>query len=172
MVHDDLASVPMFALPQPYSFEGYRAGREDDWLRIHERADQFNAFTPFVFADQFRKHWDLLPELQFYVLNAQREPIGTATAWVDERTAYSGRVHWIATLPEYQNLGLGKALLSQVCSTLLEKGHRQGSLSTSTARVSAISLYLKFGFVPLIQSESDEISWSIFKRDSGIHVLL
>lgn len=168
MVHDDLAAAPVFHLPQNFSMETYRAGREADWLNIHEQSDQFNAFTPFVFRDQFGDDDSRLSRCQIYLLNSSGEAIGTATAWINERTAYSGRIHWVAILPQWQGQGLAKPLLSQVCQKLLEQGHTKSCLSTSTARVAAISLYLKFGFRPSIKSECDEMNWQNFRKTSGI----
>jgi GNAT superfamily N-acetyltransferase len=164
MIHENLAETPMFECPPPYRIELYKSGRESDWLRIHEIADEFNVFTPFVFTDQFGSNKDLLADQQFYLLDQGGEPVGTATAWTDTRGTYCGRVHWVAILPEHQGRGLAKPLLSIVCRKLLEMGHSKGCLSTSTARVAAINLYLKFGFQPLIQSDEDEVAWSTFER--------
>lgn len=168
MIHEKLADTPVFECPPPFAIQFYKPGREDDWLKIHEQSDQLNIFTPFVFADQFGRDKDSLKNGQFYLVNRDGEPIGTATAWADSRTAYSGRVHWVAVMPEYQGQGLAKPLLSTVCQKLLMMGHSKGCLSTSTARIAAINLYLKFGFRPLIQSEEDQISWCRFERAAGI----
>jgi GNAT superfamily N-acetyltransferase len=168
MVHEKLADTPVFACPEPYKFEFYKAGREQDWLRIHQLSDQWNVFTPLVFADQFGKGKKLLKTCQYYLIDSGGVPIGTATAWKDARTEYSGRVHWVAILPEFQGKGLAKPLLSTVCQNLLAAGHTKGCLSTTTARVPAINLYLKFGFHPLIQSEEDALNWFQFERETGI----
>ncbi len=168
MIHEKLAETPILEFPSPFSTQVYKPGREEDWLRIHEQSDQLNIFTPFVFADQFGRDIELLKSCQFYLVNRDGEPIGTATAWTDLRTAYSGRVHWVAILPQYQGQGLSKPLLSAVCQKLLTMGHSKGCLSTSTARIAAINLYLKFGFRPLIQSDEDEISWRRFEQQAGI----
>jgi len=168
MIHEKLADMPVFECPPPFAIQSYKPGREEDWLKIHQQSDQLNIFTPFVFADQFGRDISLLRDSQFYLVNQDGEPIGTATAWTDLRTAYSGRVHWVAILPQYQGQGLAKPLLSAVCRKLLAMGHSKGCLSTSTARIAAINLYLKFGFRPLIQSEEDEINWRRFERQAGI----
>jgi GNAT superfamily N-acetyltransferase len=167
MIHDNLEQTPTFDCPEPYRILPYRSGWEDDWLRIHERSDQLNVFTPFVFVDQFGRDSSLLADRQFYLVDAESMPVGTATAWVETRGAHTGRVHWVAILPEHQGKGLAKPLLTTVCQKLLSLGHRKGCLSTSTARIPAISLYLRFGFRPLIQSDEDELSWSIFERHCG-----
>jgi predicted GNAT family acetyltransferase len=168
MIHENLAAAPVFACPDAFKFEFYRPGREEDWLEIHKLSDQFNVFTPFVFTDQFGKDTELLGQRQLFLLNADGKAIGTATAWDDPCTKYSGRVHWVALLPEYHGKGLGNSLLSAVCQKLIATGHEKGCLSTSTARLAAIKLYLKFGFRPLIQSEEDALSWLLFERKTGV----
>ncbi|RTL41791.1 MAG: GNAT family N-acetyltransferase [Candidatus Melainabacteria bacterium] len=170
MVHEDLLQAPVFDLPQPYSMRLFEPGYEQVWLRIHERSDQHNVFTPFVFVDQFGRDFNLLSERQYYLLDGDAEPVGTATAWDERRGLHSGRVHWLAIVPEHQGRGLSKALLSAVCRKLVLVGHRKGCLSTSTARLAAICLYLQFGFRPLIQSDEDEVAWSQFENQSGIRL--
>lgn len=170
MIHEDLLATPVFDLPQPYSIVLYKPGYEQSWLRIHERSDQHNVFTPFVFVDQFGRDLKSLAERQYYLLDGDDEPVGTATAWDEQRGSYSGRVHWLAIMPEHQGRGLSKALLSTVCQKLLMMGHRKGCLSTSTARLAAICLYLQFGFRPLIRSDEDEVAWSSFENKSGLRL--
>lgn len=168
MIHESLVDTPIFPLPLAgFNIETYRPGREQDWLRIHELADRFNIFTPFVFNDQFGQNESKLTSSQFYLVNPDGKPVGTATAWTKDSTTYSGMVHWVAILPEYQGKGLSKPLLTAVCQKLVADGHSKGCLSTSTARIAAISLYLQFGFRPLIQSDQDEVSWLEFEEHSG-----
>lgn len=169
MSHENLADTPIFVCPKPFAIELYKDGREKDWLKIHKLSDQFNVFTPLVYTDQFGKDKKALMKSQYYLLNSTKAAIGTGTAWPD-RTAYSGRVHWLAILPQYHGQGLSKPLLSTVCQNLLKAGHTKGCLSTSTARVPAINLYLKFGFRPLILHEEDALNWHEFGRETGIKI--
>jgi GNAT superfamily N-acetyltransferase len=75
------------------------------------------------------------------------------------RSARWGRVHWMAITPQFQGRGLGKTLLSAICQRLRELGHERAYLTTSSARVQAVGLYLKFGFEPLIRNIEDESLW-------------
>jgi GNAT superfamily N-acetyltransferase len=58
-----------------------------------------------------------------------------------------------------QGRGLAKPLMSIVCRRLRELGHERAYLTTSTARIPAINLYLKFGFRPEIRDEEDRRAW-------------
>src|SRR5207248_4802613 len=99
----------------------------------------------------------LLVERQCYLLNAFGQAIGTGTAWFNDNFEGKsfGRVHWLAILPEFQGRGLGKPLLTAICSRLRDLGHERAYLTTSTQRIPAIRLYLRFGFVPLIRDEPE-----------------
>ena len=148
MLRKTLEDIPAFPLPFGYSCRGYRTGDEEDWVRIHLAADHFNTLTPRLFRQQFGSDVGLLAQRQFYLLGEGGSPVGTGTAWFPLRyeRARAGRVHWVAIVPECQGIGLGKALMTLICQRLRELGHHQAYLFTSSERVSAIRLYLRFGF--------------------------
>jgi len=149
MVREDLENIPQFDLPDGYALHWYQPGDEEHWVCIQRQADQFNAITSALFNQQFGTDFKLLEQRQCYLLNPRKEFIGTATAWFDDNfeEAPIGRVHWVALLPDFHGRGLSKPLMTAVCRRLRELGHRRVYLRTSSARVAAIALYLRFGFV-------------------------
>jgi GNAT superfamily N-acetyltransferase len=165
MYHRSLAQTPIFACPEGFAIQPYKRGRELDWLRIHRDADLYNSFADSMFVEQFGTSEALLIERQFYLVRQGDTAVGTASAWFnkDDRRA---RVHWVAIETEFHGLGLAKPLLSAVCQKLLALGHADAVLSTSTARVAAINLYLKFGFEPLIITDADQGAWTDFELNS------
>lgn len=149
MMRETLEDLPEFALPAPYTLRWYQPGDEVDWVAIHNAADPANAYSLEKYAREFEANRDLLALRQAYLCNGEGKPVGTASAWfyeVDQKEV--GLVHWIAIHPANQGKGLANPLLALICHRLRELGHKQGYLNTSTARIPAISLYLKFGFVP------------------------
>jgi len=161
MARDNLESIPEFALPQSYSLRWYEPGDEAVWMRIQLRADTLNQITAELFEQQFGSDNALLAMRQCYLMNAEGAEIGTATAWFknDFEGRNFGRVHWVAIVPEYQGRGLAKPLMTAICRRLCELGHARAYLSTSSARVKAIRLYLRFGFKPLIRSVEEREVW-------------
>jgi len=181
MTRPNLDHVPEFALPPGFALRWYQAGDETHWLRIHLAADRCNEITPDLFQKQFgleagrgfqpgsaceprsglKSAVQELTQRQSYLLAASGEAIGTGTAWFEKdfEGGRWGRVHWMAIMPEFQGRGLGKALLSAICGRLRELRHERVYLTTSTARLPAISLYLKFGFQPWIQTAGDDRVW-------------
>jgi len=162
--------LPEFALPRGFSLRRYQPGDEAQWIRIHLAADRFNQITPKLFREQFGADKQLLSPRQCYLLAPTSEVIGTGTAWFNDNFEGGrwGRVHWMAIAPEFQGRGLGKALLSAVCHRLRDLGHERAYLTTSTARVPAIKMYLQFGFEPFIKNDRDKQAWRDFQRPDGI----
>src|SRR5262249_16871751 len=143
----------------------YQHGDEETWRRIQLAADRFNRIPPELFAEQFGFDADRLSQRQAYLSTERGEPIGTGTAWFNEdfQGRRVGRIHWVALVPEWQGQSLSKPLMSAVCGRLRELGHERAYLSTSSARLPAIQLYRRFGFVPLIENEQQAAVWERLK---------
>lgn len=161
MIRATLANLPEFSLPASYTIRWYQPGDEVHWLRIHLEADEYNHITPALFEREFGTDPILLAARQAYLCDRQGKPIGTASAWFKDnyKGQSYGRVHWVAILPAMQGRGLAKPLMSAVCRRLRELGHERAYLDTSAARLPAINLYLKFGFVPEIRGQEDLRAW-------------
>ncbi len=144
MQRPHLENWPQYALPAGFSIRAYQSGDAQHWQSIHERADEFNQFDESTFATWFGDDETVLCVRQKYLIAPDGEVIGTATAWFDD--AETGRVHWVAIVPEYQGRGLARPLLSVIGQTLRELGHSRAVLTTSRQRPVALALYEKFGF--------------------------
>ena len=161
MIRQNLEHLPEFELPAGFSLRRYQLGDEENWLQIHLAADRLQPITPDLFAREFGSDDALLSQRQYYLLAPDSRPIGTASAWFkdDFEGRRFGRVHWVAIVPEFQGRGLAKPLMFAVCRRLQELGHDCAYLSTSTARLQAIRLYLRFGFAPFIKTQEDAEAW-------------
>jgi GNAT superfamily N-acetyltransferase len=166
MVRPDLDGLPRHDLPSGCSLRRYAPGDERDWVRINAAADRYNAITMELFRREFGYDPELLGRRVFFLAAAGGSTIGTAAAWFDDRDPPrpDGRVHWVAIHPDHQGRGLAKPLLAQACCALRELGHRSAYLTTSTARTRAITLYLRFGFVPEIAGPAEAAAWEALTR--------
>ena len=142
--------VPRFALPPGFAFSFFQPGDEKSWAKIEasvlEFSDELDALM------YFQK--DYLPfalELErrcLFVENPEGEKIATSSAWWN----YTGQrrdpwLHWVAVEPRYQNLGLGKALISKITQVMVEiEGDRDFYLHTQTWSHKAIKIYEKMGY--------------------------
>src|SRR5262245_12042925 len=154
MVRENWDRLPDFSLPAGYSVRWYQSGDERHWVEIHVAADTHNFITPELFEREFGGAKDALKDRQCFLCDANERVIGTATAWFNDNFngCSSGRVHWVAIVPEQQGRGLAKPLMTVVCRRLENLGHTRAYLTTSSARIAAINLYCAFGFLPMIRS--------------------
>ena len=161
MIRENLDNIPSYVMPNSYTIRLYKPGDEEAWLRIEREAEKHFPITDDLFDDQFSSSPELLGERQFYICNGDGKEIGTATAWFnnDHNGSVYGLVHWVAIVPDEHGKGLGNPLMTAVCNRLKESGYKRAYLNTSTVRIPAISLYLKFGFVPEIRNDRDRQVW-------------
>jgi GNAT superfamily N-acetyltransferase len=160
MIREHLDDTPDEDLPNGYSIRWYQPGDEKSWYQIHLLADKYTKVTADLYEKEFGRDTRMLAERQCFLVDSRDYPIGTATAWFgdhDEKT--TGRIHWVAIVPAEQGKGLANPLLATVCNRLKELGHSKAYLTTQTVRIPAINLYLKFGFIPLADSERDRQIW-------------
>lgn len=161
MIRGNLEGIPQHTLPGGYSFRWYRHGDREVWVRIHELAERYTPTTAEVYDAQFEKNEIELARRQAFLLDANGNEIGTATAWFhdDYHGQQWGRIHWVAIVPEHQGKGLARPLLTTVCNRLVELDHKRAYLVTGTVRLPAINLYLSYGFEPEIQTVEDRRVW-------------
>jgi GNAT superfamily N-acetyltransferase len=161
LVRPNLELLPDVSFPPGYSLRWFRAGDAAHWLRIHHDADPFNEISPELFTRQFGTDLRWLEQCQCFVQDSIGRVIGTGTAWPETgREGGSwGRVYWLAILRQFQGRGLGKPLLAAVCQRLREQGYTRACVITSTGRLPAVGLYLRFGFQPQIRGVGDQIVW-------------
>lgn len=160
MIRQNLDDIPHYKLPVGFTLRAYQPGDEAAWLSIHLEADKHNVITVDTYSEQFGADSQTLAERQFYLCDDAGQAIGTATAWFNTyRGEIYGRVHWVAIVPAMQGRGLARPLLSAVCQRMRELGHRRAYLTTESARLPAINLYLRYGFTPDIRSEQEAQVW-------------
>jgi ribosomal protein S18 acetylase RimI-like enzyme len=150
MIRENLEDIPSCPLPEPFSVRWFEQGDEAAWLNIQNQCDPRAPFPLSLFERVYGNNPAALAQRMCFVLDREKKPIGTATAWFDEhfRGELWGRIDWVAVLPEFQGRGLGNSLLSLTCERLRSLGHQRAYLKTYTDRVVAIHLYKKFGFAP------------------------
>jgi GNAT superfamily N-acetyltransferase len=161
MIRDSLDDIPNYPLPPGYSTRWHQPGDERLWVDVQSRAEEYLEITHELFVEQFGSNPWPLAERQCFLCDARREAIGTATAWFDDDYCGQpyGQLHWVAIVPEAQGRGLAKPLLSLVLNRMAELGHTRCYLGTSTARIPAVNLYCKFGFVPHVRNADDLAVW-------------
>jgi GNAT superfamily N-acetyltransferase len=168
MVREGLEDLPVFELPPGYSIRSHREGDQAVWTDIHLAAEKRIEVTAGLFADEFGGDAEQLRRRQLFLCDPGGAAVGTGTAWHGRyRGTEMGRVHWMAVVPGQQGRGLSRPLLAAVCSRLRELGHRRAFLTTSTGRLAALRLYLRFGFRADPTDEPQRAAWEAVRRRLG-----
>jgi Acetyltransferases len=153
MVRRDLSDLPEAPLLPGFAFRPFAPGDEGVWTEIIRQSEQFFIVRDDLYAGQFGQDPEGARERIVFIRDeATGADVATIAAWYgeerhDDRAGW-GRIHWVAVRPAYQGRGLGKAMLAYALRRLVDLGHHNAFLVTSTGRLPALRLYLNFGFVP------------------------
>ncbi len=148
----DIAAVPEPALPEGYCILLYESGDAEHWARLMAEVMEFDdegAGLAF-FRRDFMPEEAALRERLAFIVAPDGAPVATSMAWwLEEGGCRYGRLHWVCTRPDHQNLGLGRAIISWGMrrTAELEPG-LDVYLDTQTWSHKAIGLYLRLGFRP------------------------
>ena len=144
------AYIPEVNLPEGYVFKLYTDGDEKGWAEIMVSVGEFDTYEEALecFNNDYVPNKDELARRCLFIQSANGELIGTLTNWWNyTQDRRDPSIHWVGVKPEYQGLGLGKALVYEGMRRMIElEGDRDFFLHTQTWSYKAISIYLKAGY--------------------------
>ena len=144
-----VTSTPEATLPEGFSFRLFNKAEDAaHWARIEASVLEFDNEDEAeqYFTDEFIPHIDELKRRCIFIQNKDGQPIATAMGWYSD-CKIPNRLHWVAVCPEYQGLGLGKAVSQKainVCAAILPDEPMW--LRTQTHSHRAVLMYHKLGF--------------------------
>ena len=106
-------------------------------------AQEYEPFMTDFFHTTYGSKEDLFFEATKFVCDKEDRPIATCALWKAYDEFYS--IHWFKVLPEYEGLGIGRALLSIIMKDLPAE-YYPIYLHTQPGSYRAIKLYSDFGF--------------------------
>ena len=137
-------------LPSGFYFRNCRRDELEVWKgmlldfpHMQETRDEYMQIMTDYYEKVYAKRAGLFFEKCLLVCNADDKPVGRGFIW----KAYDefNTVHWYKVLKEYENRGIGRAIL-----TVIMKGLREDDypvfLHTHPSSFRAIKLYSDFGF--------------------------
>lgn len=176
MYRPHMNDIPVAHLPEGFTFRPFRLSEQghaedaDRWVTVQAIAEAGMAeITRKTFEDDFRGTEAFLPDRSWFVVNDDGKEVASITAWwwdTPPDCALEGRVgliHWVATLPECQGRGIGKAMMTKAVQRLAQD-YPVAYLNTSTARLPAIRLYLNYGFLPDMKKQRAEEAWAAVRE--------
>lgn len=147
----DLPPIAAPTLPDGHRYRMYAPGAAADWADIQSAVDEFDTREQALahFEREFLPHEAELARRMVFIEDADGRAVADATAWWGD-DAQMGRfamLHWVATRPDAQGRGLGRAV-TEIALSLFPDVGPQGDiwLTTQTWSHVAIGLYLSLGF--------------------------
>ena len=146
------------SLPDGYSFRLCRRDELDTWAHVVVEKP-YVAYVVEFYDLVYAKHEDEFFRCCFFVCNADDEPVASCLIW--RSYGLINTVGWFRVLPDYEGLGLGRALLSE----LFNDAQYPIYLHTQPTSARAIKLYSDFGFKlvtdPVIGYRRNDLSESL-----------
>lgn len=137
-------------LPKEYHIRACRRDELDLWKEMPfddvKSAKEYNGFMTGYFNDVYGERENLFFQKCFFVCDSNDNPIGTCFAWKAYGTITT--IHWLKVVKSQEGLGIGRALLSCVMSSIAENDYPV-FLHTQPSSFRAIKLYSNFGFALL-----------------------
>jgi len=171
LVKNDPADYPRYSLPEGYSFESFRPGREDDWVRIHLDSELIDGEEAArnTLEKEFKVDPEGMAKRMWFVIDPSGRAVGTISMWPGGAFGPDyERVHWVAVEKSQQGKGLSNAMMTKALDVYNEVNEgRPLFVHTQTWSYLAVSLYEKFGFVPYMGPKP--MNWSAeadFEADS------
>jgi GNAT superfamily N-acetyltransferase len=149
MIRPHLRDIPQVPFPEGFGIRALRTDEGALWTDIQRDAEPFFPVSDELFQDQFGDYLQNTQWRSYIVASPKGNGVGVISAWFarEFKGQDYGMVHWVATRPAYQGLGLARAALSFTLNQL-SQWHERAFLGTQTERIPAIKLYLDFGFAP------------------------
>ena len=139
-----------FPLPEPFKYRLFKEGDENDWAEIETSVLEFDSEAEAL--DYFQKTFlPFINEIKrrcLFIEAPSGKKIATTTVWWEyTEKRRDPWIHWVAVHPDYQGLGLGKAIAAKAIELMTEiEGERDFYLHTQTWSHRAVRIYEQLGF--------------------------
>lgn len=158
------SSLPEVRLPEGWSVRPMRADEHGAWAAIAGAA----GFGPLP-GETPEAHWQRMmgsdpgvkEENVFFAATAEGRAVATAAArlFEDSSRTRRGCLHYVAALPESRGRGAGTAVVAAVLRRFAELGMETCALTTDDFRLSAIGIYLRMGWLPVLHAADMRPRW-------------
>ncbi len=142
--------VRYFPVPEGFSISMYKKGDEVSWAEIEASVGEFESVGKAheYFCGKYLPYERELERRCIFIEDGLGKKVATFTAWWE----YAGKrrkpwVSWVSVRPEYQGIGLGKAIVSAGIKLFIEiEGDADIYLKTQTWSYKAVNIYREQGF--------------------------
>ena len=154
-----MKNMPDYEIPSGYLIRTFQPGDEMSWaktLNLSEFTSWNVKMLLKYLEDTERRGGSRIVEYDREIVSGTfaSRPFnrGIKTPWaLTNDPINEGVIDYVATRPDHQGNGLGRAIVLGVTKFLVENGCRFVSLSTDEWRLPAIHIYLSIGFKPVME---------------------
>lgn len=157
--------VEPLAAPDGYTLRTYRPGDAAGFVAVNT-AITGTPWTVEQFEENMLGQEGIRPEGIFFAVDALGNIVGTTTGWV--REGGIGYLHMVSVDPGCRGKKLGELLIGAALDYMAKQGCPYVVLNTDDFRLPAIHLYLKLGFVPVLNGADMEDRWRAILKQLGI----
>jgi len=146
------------SVPQGYAIRTYEVGDEARFLWLMERGE-FDPWDDDKLHDNMAR---VIPGGWFFAVEQTSNlVVGTVMCLHNYtgRYPFTGDIGWLACDPEHRGRGLGLSLAGAATGRFLDAGYRSIQLHTECYRLPAVHVYLKLGYLPVIDSPIARRTW-------------
>jgi mycothiol synthase len=160
--------LPPAAVPTGYALRPYRQGDEEGWtetLNLSGFTDWDLKSVVGYLEEPERREGSRVVEREGEIVAAtfasrlSNTPPGPPRSSRDDPSR-EGVLDYVATRPDHQGRGLGRATCTGVAGFLVSRGCDVVSLTTDDWRLPAIHIYLSMGFRPVMDREDMPGRWA------------
>lgn len=192
MEKHDTGVYPKYALPAGFSFAKYEEGFENQWVELQYELQEVDSlkegedtfYREFLLGkgtDWINKNempnerldawlyplFDDMYRRMVFVINENKQVVGTGALWKGDIFGKElQRIHFVAVKPQYQGLGISKAIVTQLLNIYNALGYKGYIYLTSqTWSYKAVNVYSGFGFKPYLGKRPEK--WISVNLTSG-----
>lgn len=147
VICSDLNEQALSDTPQPFYIRNCQKNEYVIWKELHiDNDDEYEAYNQILeeyFYKVYKRNENLFFEKCKFICDENNRPVATCLIWKAYGEITS--VHWLKVKKEFENKGLGRAILSSVLKDT-PKSEFPILLHTHPTSYKAIRLYLDFGF--------------------------
>ncbi len=153
-----LHTPPAVRLCPGYLMRTYQPGDEDPFLNLMKMAG-WNDWDKQRLDPWFQR---LLPGGWYVAIHEMSgQMVASCMALRSEAYSSGGELGWLAGAPTHSGKGLGLSVSAAVTARFIEEGYRIIHLYSEDYRLPALKIYLRLGYVPLLNTKAMSDRWKV-----------
>jgi len=154
-------------VPPGYGLRTYRPGDADAWIAMLNTGD-FGAWDRPRLDRMLSGERATLPGDGIFFATYGDVPVAAACAFFHPLLGGEvAELGWVVAAPEHRGHGLASVVCSAVLGFIGSRGHQYAYLHSEDFRLAALATYLRLGFEPELQDQTQPARWANIRQQLG-----